>query len=257
MAVPMDFIGVDGCRAGWFWIGLDTSGRQEIGIARTTEELAAIAQAAKLVLIDIPIGLRDSGAQARLCDLEARRVLGRARGSSVFPAPTRPALYARSYEEACEINLRSCGKRLSRQTWGIAEKIRSIDELLRSRPDLPPVVRECHPEVCFWSLNGKRPMSENKKQRAGRQARLAVLKRYFPEAESVVEAAARTYSRKEIAWDDIIDALALAVAAKLGYGRLRTLPASPEHDAFDLPMAIAFADERHATVIRSSARDGV
>jgi len=237
----LDFVGVDGCRAGWFWIGLDPSGQHRNGIVETTEELAAIAQVAKLVLIDIPIGLRDSGTQERLCDLEARRVLGVPRGSSVFPAPTRPALNARSYEEACEINSRIRGKRLSRQTWGIAKKIRSIDELLISRPDLRAIVRESHPEVCFWSLNGKRPMSANKKRHAGRQERLNVLKRVFPEAESVVEAAAKAYRRKDLAWDDIIDALTLAVTARLGCGRLRTLPAIPERDSFDLPMEIVFA----------------
>lgn len=253
----MDFVGVDGCRAGWFWVGLDASGRHEVGIARTTDELAAIAQAAKLVLIDIPIGLRDGGAQPRRCDLEARRILGRSRGSSVFPAPMRPALYARNYEVACEINLRICGRRISRQNWGIAEKIRGIDQLLRSHPQLQAIIRECHPEVCFWSLNERRPMSQSKKRRAGRVERLAVLNRFFPEAESVVEAAARKYNRNEVMRDDVIDALALAIAARLGYGRLQTLPASPEHDAFDLPMEIAFAEERQATVIRNSARDGV
>jgi predicted RNase H-like nuclease len=249
----LDFIGVDGCRAGWFWIGLDASGRHEIGIARTTEALAAIAQRAKLVLIDIPIGLRDEGAKERLCDLEARRVLGAPRGSSVFPAPTRPALAEPSYEAACETNARLSGRRLSRQSFGIAQKIRSIDELLRFRADLRPIIRECHPEVCFWSLNrssplppgeGKgegKPMSQNKKRKTGRAERLDVLKQFFPEAQSVIEAAAKCYRRKDVAWDDIIDALALAVTARLGHSRLRSLPMKPERDSFDLPMEIVFA----------------
>jgi predicted RNase H-like nuclease len=242
MTAQMDFVGVDGCRTGWFWVGLKASDRHKVGIARTTDELAAIAQAAKLVLIDIPIGLRDQGALERLCDLEARRVLGAPRGSSVFPAPTRPALYARSYEEACDINFRICGRRLSRQTWGIATKIRGIDELLRSRVDLRQTIRECHPEVCLWSLNKKRPMSGNKKRKAGRAERLAVLKRFLPRAEAVVDRAAKTYRRKDVALDDIIDALALAVTARRGHARLRTLPVYPERDAFDLPMEIAFAE---------------
>lgn len=72
--------------------------------------------------------------------------------------------------------------------------------------------------------------------------RLAVLKKVFPEAESVVEAAAGKYERKEVAWDDIIDALVTAVSAKFEYGRLRTLPAEPERDSFGLPMEIVFAE---------------
>lgn len=264
----MDFIGIDGCRAGWFWIGLSAPGRYELGVATATDATGALAehplpsreragvrgkisrsptllqlaQSARLILIDIPIGLRDEGGEERLCDREARRLLGAPRASSVFPAPTRPALYANSYEEACEINARLCGRRLSRQTWGIAQKIRRIDELLRSREDLRAFVRESHPEICFWSLNGQRAMSENKKRKPGRQERLNVLKRFFREAEAVVETATKAYRRKGVASDDIIDALMLAVTAKLGYGRLRTLPAMLERDSFGLPMEIVFAE---------------
>lgn len=237
----MDFVGVDGCRAGWLWIGLDASGRCAVDVAESAQALGAVAQAAKLVLVDIPIGLHDAGTQERLCDLQARRVLGRPRASSVFPAPTRPALNARGYDAACAVNSRLCGRRLSRQTWEIAPKIRGVDELLKSQPRLRAVMRECHPEICFWSLNGKRPMSENKKSRAGREARLDVLGKVFPETGSVVEAAATRFRRGDVGWDDIIDALALAVTARLGHGRLRTLPANPERDSFDLPMEIVFA----------------
>lgn len=237
---PMDFIGVDGCPGGWFWVGLNASGRHDFDIAKDTQALAAVAQDARLMLIDIPIGLHDEGTAGRSCDIEARRRLGPPRASSVFPAPTRAAVYADSYPEACEANWRICGKRLSRQAWGICKKIRSIDELLRTRPDLRPIIRETHPEVCFWSLNGKRPMSENKKRAAGQAARMHVLSQVFPDAESIVEEARKHHPRSEVASDDIIDALAAAVTAKLGYGRLRTLPAEPERDAFGLPMEITF-----------------
>ena len=44
------------------------------------------------VLIDIPIGLSDSGPGGRLCDREARQLLGCGRVSSVFSAPARRTL---------------------------------------------------------------------------------------------------------------------------------------------------------------------
>lgn len=211
-------------------------------MVQTTEALVAVAQTARRVLIDVPIGLRDEGSAERLCDREARRLLGAGRASSVFPAPTRPALYADRYETASEINARLCGRRLSRQSWGIARKIRGIDELLRSREDLRAIVRECHPEICFWSLNGHRPMSQNKRREGGRDERLRVLERFVPGADAVVKAAAEAYRRRDVARDDIIDALALAVTARLGRAGLRTVPAKPERDAFGLPMEIVFAD---------------
>jgi len=53
------------------------------------------------IAIDIPIGLLEG---PRVCDKAARKLLGQPRGSSVFPAPCRPALEAQcqrqTYAEA-------------------------------------------------------------------------------------------------------------------------------------------------------------
>src|SRR5690606_36134624 len=124
------------------------------------------------VLIDIPIGLRENGSEERLCDKEARRVLGRPRGSSVFPAPVRPVLGARDYAEACDRSFAVTGKRLSQQAYRICGKIGEVDGLLRRRPELRRVMREMHPEVAFWALNGGQPTAHSKKRPAGRQERL-------------------------------------------------------------------------------------
>lgn len=108
---------------------------------------------------------------------------------------------------------------------------------------MQPIVRESHPEICFWSLNEQRPMTENKKCRAGREERLNTLKKISPKAEAVVETAAKAHPRKDVAWDDVIDALVLAVTARLGHRRLRTLPPNPQRDSFGLPMEIVFAGD--------------
>ena len=57
---------------------------------RSAGELFAQIPAPAVFSIDIPIGLTDSG--PRQCDIQARRLLGARRGTSVFPAPIRPAL---------------------------------------------------------------------------------------------------------------------------------------------------------------------
>jgi predicted RNase H-like nuclease len=82
----------------------------------------------------MPIGLPERGPRA--CDLEARRLLGPGRASSVFPAPIRPVLVATSYDDACQIRLQVEGKKLSRQAWVIVPKIREVDDMLRDNSEL-------------------------------------------------------------------------------------------------------------------------
>ncbi|MFL6654929.1 MAG: DUF429 domain-containing protein [Sulfurifustis sp.] len=237
----MDFVGVDGCRSGWFYLGLSESGDSEHGVVEDDDELAALAARAKLVLIDVPIGLKERGESERSCDVEARRVLGRPRASSVFRVPTRQAVEARSFETACAENYRITGTRLSRQTWNICDKIRQIDRLLRAHPMLRSTFHEMHPEVCFWGLSGGRAASHNKKSPAGRRERIEILAKYLPNAEAIADAAAGGCRRKDVAWDDILDAFAGAVTARVGYGNLSTLPANPERDERGLAMEVVFA----------------
>lgn len=238
----MRFVGVDGCRAGWFYVVLNEAGGAEFGVAENANELGAIAARAKLALIDIPIGLKERGRSERACDLEARRVLGRPRASSVFRAPTRQATKAKGFEAACEVNYRITGKRLSRETWGICAKIREIDVLLGSRPRLRSILHEMHPEVCFWSLNGGHAALHNKKSRAGRDERIEILSKHLPDALSIAENAASAYRRREVARDDIVDALAGAVTARLGYRNLSAFPIRPERDQRGLAMEMVFAN---------------
>jgi predicted RNase H-like nuclease len=82
-----------------------------------------------LILIDIPIGLKNGGKGERLPDLGARRIL-KARKSSIFPIPCREAVYMESYKKACEVNEKLTGKRISKQAWNIVSKIRDVNNFL-------------------------------------------------------------------------------------------------------------------------------
>jgi predicted RNase H-like nuclease len=192
-------------------------------------------------LIDIPIGLPDSGPDGRLCDREARQRLGRGRAASVFSAPARRTLAAASYPNALELNRQSTGRGLSRQAWGIVPKIRDIDALLGDNRVLRGVLRESHPELCFWALNGKQPMQYNKKQVSGQQERLRVLEQYFPQCHALFEQVCSEFLRRQVARDDIIDAMVCAVTAKQGHGSgYRTVPATPARDGKGLSMEIVY-----------------
>jgi predicted RNase H-like nuclease len=240
MALPRSFIGIDGCRAGWFCVVLDEGDNWSCRLAPDACAVGELAVEADSVLIDIPIRLPDSGPDGRLCDREARQLLGRGRASSVFSAPARSTLAAVSYPNALELNRRATGRGLSKQSWGIVPKIREIDTLLCDNRMLRGLLRECHPELCFWALNGKQAMQYNKKKVNGQQERLAVLEHYLPQCHSLFEQVCGEFLRRQVARDDIIDAMVCAVTAKFGYGRYRIAPASLTRDAQGLPMEIVY-----------------
>jgi len=234
------YVGVDGCRSGWVLVALTETGDCTVRVETAFEAVWTGWRHACCILVDIPIGLRDAGPEERLCDIEARRLLGRPRGSSVFPVPCRSALCAPDYCEACRINLRQTGRKLTQQTWNIAKKIREMDEFLRRTEPARNAVFEIHPEVLFWALNSARSLKHNKRSSAGFQERLRILRRFLPDSRRMVDAALKRFRRSEVGWDDILDALVGALCGCLSKGRLPSLPAEPERDGFGLPMQICY-----------------
>jgi predicted RNase H-like nuclease len=130
------------------------------------------------------------------------------------------------------------------QTWNISAKIREVDNLLQNHPGTRAVIRECHPEICFYGLNDGSPMAYYKKSAEDQAERIAVLTRYFNQSRAVFKAAQDRFLRKEVARDDILDALAAAVTGYLSKGDLDTLPETPESDEQGLPMEMVYWDAR-------------
>jgi predicted RNase H-like nuclease len=229
--------GVDGCRAGWICLTRELGSRAiESACFESARALLSQRPSPDAIAIDIPIGLTGSGPRA--CDEQARRLLGRPRASSVFPAPIRPVLAARSWEEACAIRSRVEGKRMSKQAWGIVDRIRAVDRELRARPDLQPRVREVHPEVSFCAWNGA-AMRSNKKSTAGREQRRRLVNEVF--GADAYDAARARFLARDVAHDDILDAFAtLWSAERILRGESCSLPESPLLDDFGLRMEIVY-----------------
>ena len=231
--------GVDGCRCGWFYTRRALDGPcLKSGVFQSAEELLASVRELAVLAIDIPIGLTEAGRRA--CDDDARKLLGWPRRNSVFPAPVRAALVARTREEASTITFAKDGRKVGTQAWAIYPKIREIDEALRA---LPPARRcrvvEVHPEVCFWAWQGGKPMLLSKKVREGRAKREQLVARHFG-ARVFAEARAR-FLKKDVASDDILDAFAaLWTAERIARGEARCLPERPPRDAVRLPMRIVY-----------------
>jgi len=88
------YIGIDGCQSGWVASYLEDEIQWKFEIFSTIEKLWKKFSYTKLIMIDIPIGLREKGSKPRLCDKAARKFLTRTRSSSIFPTPCRASLYA-------------------------------------------------------------------------------------------------------------------------------------------------------------------
>ena len=151
--------GVDGCRIGWIAVLMRVDDPQIHRIV-TAPSLAAIADAPErpaVIAVDMPIGLPErTEGSGRVPEQLIRPLLG-ARQSSVFAIPSRRAVEAADYGEACAIAAATSDppRKVSRQGFAIFPKIREIDALLRARPDLLPRIYEVHPELAFWALNGR------------------------------------------------------------------------------------------------------
>ena len=232
--------GVDGCKAGWFCIALEPSGTIRAFDVCKLRDLVAMSNDGDCIFVDIPIGLSD-GPDERRCDKEARRKLGFPRRSSVFRTPVRAALSAENGGEAKRMSLEKTGKSMSVQSLAIMPKIREVDTLLQNCEKARNMVREVHPEICFWALAGERPMLHNKKKPAGIEERIAVLERVWPSAGEEFARICKDVPRRIAARDDILDAMAAAVTARVNPVKLQTLPECPPRDTHKFPMEMVYS----------------
>lgn len=229
------FVGVDGCPAGWFSVGLgggDDDGF-EVAVFGEFRELVQHYSSATLILVDIPIGLRECGPEERQCDKKARGHLKHQK-SSVFRVPVRKAVHKKTREAAAKIEQELTkgkngeGKSIGSTAWGIVPKIAEVDRFMIKNVDMHEKVREVHPELLFWALNGEKDMRCGKKTLQGFYDRMNVLRKVERRVDAILEQALPlTCDPKVVGGDDILDALAAAVTARLGTQaeRLQTLPA--------------------------------
>ncbi len=246
------YVGVDWCKVGWFCVGLDDHGDYGFKVFRKFEDLLKSLCNAELILVDIPIGLPD-GRDERECDRLARKKLGQPRGSSVFRVPIRKAveMVATGAVDRAAVSSFQCqmiGKGISAQTFNITAKIAEVDKVMVNRKasgKTNPCVRETHPELCFWALNNRRAM-KSKKDAAGAigvTERLQVLRKFGDRTDEIYSDVLNEYLRKDVARDDVVDALAAAVTAHLVCQQpdgKRTAPANPPTDSKGLRMEMVY-----------------
>jgi predicted RNase H-like nuclease len=234
--------GVDGCRGGWIAALLRPAG--DDGLVAVYPGFADVLKAPQgpaILAVDVPIGLPErAGHGGRAAENAVRPLLG-ARQSSVFSVPSRAAIEATDYAAACRAALKASEppRKVSKQLFNIAPKIRDADAVLRANPAPADRIFEVHPELAFWRLNGERPLHEPKKVKSRPYAPGLALRRDLLLAAGLPRGLIEAPPPAGAAADDLLDALACtAVARRIHAGIARPFPDPPPRDAYGLPMAI-------------------
>src|SRR5262245_57964466 len=131
--------GVDGCPSGWVAAFVRADLREaRVRLMPRFIDVPAAPEAPAIIAIDIPIGLPEPpGHGGRAAENAVRPLLG-ARQSSVFSVPSRSAIAAEDYREACRIALLTSEppRKVSKQLFMLAPKIREVDAVLREHATL-------------------------------------------------------------------------------------------------------------------------
>lgn len=233
--------GVDGCPAGWALVlrPLDGDAAPVFAVVAGFAAVLDHQLSPSVIAVDMPIGLPERiGPAGRGPERAVRPLLG-ARQSSVFAVPSRAAVMANDYGEACAIAAATSDppRKVAKQCFNLFPKIREIDRLVT--PGLEDRVYEAHPELGFWRLNGGRAMALPKKVKSqgslsGIEERAALLAAHGFEPTFLDQALPRGVGR-----DDLLDAAVLALTAtRIARGEGLSFPPEPERDGRGLRMAI-------------------
>lgn len=223
--------GADGCRDGWCAVLRDTdSGSHSFRLVTKFSELFKLECKPVVIAVDIPIGLLEHGRKGgRACDKEARVLLGQPRARSVFSPPVRGALnYIDDFLAANKFNRSSSSEEvgISKQCFGLFKKLAEVDKWMTD--DKQELIREVHPELCFFEMSGGRSMKHSKKKTVGLGERMELLR-----ANGFAEFLSATIPNREkgCAVDDILDACAACWTAQRILERpLISIPADREID---------------------------
>jgi predicted RNase H-like nuclease len=228
--------GVDGCPFGWLCITKNLNdGIIKSQIFSSATELFDQNPQPQIFAIDIPIGIPDAG--SRQCDVLARKMLGPKRGTSVFPAPIRPALKCDTRIKADAVTRSVDGRGVSPFSWSLYPKINAVDHVLVSDHELREKVFEIHPELSFMALNNSIPILEPKRKSKGESIRRVLVNNSF--GPNIFDLVRQQFSANHVSNDDINDAFAALWTSERNFnGKANVVPDVIEIDSVGLRMGI-------------------
>lgn len=227
------FVGVDWIKGKWLAVEVSNN-IARYNIFDNIKEFCKKYENVDSILIDVPIGLPENAEQAEeRPDKSARAYLKNAhRKSSIFPVPFRQMVYAENQKEFWNI-AKSLDAKTTPQSYAIIKCIRQVDEYLRDNPIWKNKLLESHPECAFQALNNGKGLECSKHTEEGIELRTKILSKYVKNIKSLIMMTPKD------AREDILDALCLAITAKLG---VKSIPENPKIDSVGLKMQILVAD---------------
>lgn len=207
--------GADVWKGQWVVVVLDDGRFDRAFLSRTINEAADKVADAKVIGVDIPIGLPEAG-QRRPADVLARKYLGTHRQLSVFMTPSVELLAAPSHAEANDFARAKKWEGISAQTYALRTMILQVQPVA----DRDDRIYEVHPEVSFVRANGEAPLPWTKASWNGQALRRQILKGHG----IVIPGEVRDVGQAGAA--DILDAAIVAwSAARIAANEAKALPA--------------------------------
>lgn len=241
------YVGVAYRAESWLAVAFTASGYEETAVFEGIGGCwAHYEEDTSLLLVDVPIGLVESGDPVRRCDAQARSVLG-PRKDAVFDPPAREATRKRRYSTANRVHERKTGAPLAGAAFESSDAIAMCDELLQEVPEAAAVVRSTHPELCFRAFAGA-PLEHSPATAAGYAERMRTLAKHDRDAPPVVQKVAEATAGHDVPVEAVLDAVVLAYTASPGDGALRTLPEAVQTDSTGLPMELVYRADAPLTV---------
>jgi predicted RNase H-like nuclease len=183
----------------------------------------------EVMALHAPIGFpAEPTTTGRLCDEEARKILGFPRMGAIVSPPSRATLTASTYEEARAVN----GGALSIVQWEMLPRFREVDSVIG--PYHQRTVFEVHPELGFHQINEDEPLQHPKHTLKGIAERREILEHRMPGCDRLFDDVPAGASLEAV-----LDATAnLWTARRIAARAVHRLPEDPVWDESGLRMEL-------------------
>ena len=206
--------GADVWKGRWVVVVLDKGRFERALLCPTIDAAVKDAAGARVIGVDMPIGLPEAG-RRRPADMQARKYVG-PRWQSVFLTPPADLLAAPSHRAANDLARTRGWDGISAQAYGLKTMILQVQPVAARDPRL----HEVHPEVSFTRANGGAPLRWPKTSWSGVAVRRSIL------AEHGIALPDDLGGAGEAAVADILDAAIVAWSAgRIASGRGEPIPA--------------------------------
>jgi predicted RNase H-like nuclease len=236
----MKIVGIDPCLGGWLGIMISGDG-WAVNVFKGIKDIITTWSDSDLFLVNLPIGLTQGTIEERSCDVEARKLLLMYNDFDLMAIPCREAIYCSSFGVANIVNKRLTGRKIPTRIWDVVDKIRELDTFLTENKDYREKFKECNCEIGYLILNG-RPMINSKTTLAGYNERRNVLKKFYPNIDGILDYTIKTFRRKDLKVENVLDAVCLNLHGIIGLERgFLKLPDFLEYDEHGIRMQIEVA----------------